>query len=94
VWWGNTDLPAPRFVDSTPNYQEVDDRTSDADFLAAFLSLSGTSDEPDDGASLVEPTDFAVLMLIDQPGATTDMPSEGEDLDPAEFGFKIDDHHR
>jgi hypothetical protein len=81
-----------RYVDTTPNYQEIDDQPSDADFLAAFLSLGGASaEEPDDGTSLVEPTDFAVLMLIDESGTTTDMPSEGEDLDPKEFGFEIND---
>jgi hypothetical protein len=91
VWWGNTDQRASRFVDTTPNYQEIDDRPSDADFLAAFLSLTGTPEEPDYGPSLAEPTDFAVLMLIDEPGTTTDTPSEGEDLEPAEFGFEINE---
>lgn len=91
VWWGNTDQAVPRYVDNGNYYAEVDDRPSEADLLAAFLTLGGAPEESYLRTSVVDPTDYAVLMLIEEPGAATDTPSEGDDLDVPDTGFEIDE---
>ena len=91
VWWGNTDQAVPRYVDNGNYYGEVDDRPSEADLLAAFLTLGGAPEESYLRTSVVDPTDYAVLMLIEEPGAATDTPSEGDDLDVPDTWFEIDE---
>lgn len=91
VWWGNTDRTTVRYSDSGPRYEDTEYVQTDADLLAALLTMGGMPEFPADRSSVVDPTDYAVLMLIDEPGAATDTPSEGDDLESPEFGIEIND---
>ena len=91
VWWGNTDRTTVRYADSGPRYEDVEYVQTDADLLAALLTLGGSPELPMDRSSVVDPTDYAVLMLIDEPGTAADTPSEGDNLEPPEFGIDIND---
>jgi hypothetical protein len=91
VWWGNTERQTVRYTDSGVRYEEPEYVQTDADLLAVLLSMGGMPDLREDRPSVADPTDYAVLMLIDEPGAAADTPSEGDNLDPPEFGIDIDD---
>jgi anti-sigma factor RsiW len=71
VWWGNSDRVSRHYaVSETMIYPEANTSPSDAELLAAFMSLSAPVEEPYATAALVEPSDYAVLMMIDElPGA-------------------------
>jgi hypothetical protein len=72
VWWGNSDQPQDRFAGTArPRYYELDDRPSPSDLLAMIMrETSGPIETSEEFASLVDPSDYAVLTpMMDDPGA-------------------------
>ena len=82
VWWGNSsERPDSRYaVRNLPLHFDTDERPSVPDMMAAMiLATSGPVDPPEEFASLVEPSDDAVLLpLMDEVGGGAGQPDQPE----------------
>jgi hypothetical protein len=77
VWWGNTDRTDRGYV--RRDVISYPDRATDADLLAEVMTMGGPVDEPYVLTAL-DPSDAAVLMLVDEPAGTERVP--GNDAQP------------
>ena len=66
VWWGNADRPDDRLIGrNLPLHFDSDERPSTNDMLAAMIfATSGPVDPPEEFASLVDPSDYAILAPL------------------------------
>ena len=66
AWWGNSDRPDTRFTGrNLPLRFDADERPSAPDMLAAMIfATSSPIDPPDEFASLVDPSDYAILAPL------------------------------
>lgn len=84
VWWGNTDRPDNRLLGrNVPLHFDTDERPSTTDMLAAMIfATSGPVDPPEEFASLVDPTDYAILAPLMEENDLVGPPAEVPPADP------------
>lgn len=90
VWWGNAERPDRRMVTrNIPLQFDADERPSMPDMLAWMIyATSGPVDAPDEFASLIDPSDYAILAPLMDGDETGAQPSE---QDPADLEREQDD---
>jgi hypothetical protein len=76
VWWGNSERPDTRLTGrNIPLQFDSDERPSASDMLAAMIfATSGPVDPPEEFASLVDPSDYAILAPLMEENEPDGMP--------------------
>jgi hypothetical protein len=94
VWWGNTDGADNRVAEATPPYRVAPptDRPAMYDLVAMLMRETSVPIEAtDEVASLIEPSDYAVLTPIMAEAEPAPAPKQPAQSDPAELENEPDE---